>query len=67
MTTIIIILIAMLLFCSFFLAFKFGYEKGIHDLTEEIDEGIKRIQKEKLLERFPELHYEIKEQDNGNE
>lgn len=43
MTAIVIILIALLLFSSLYLAFKYGYDKGIHDLTEEIDEGLQKI------------------------
>lgn len=59
MTTIIIILIAMLLFCSLFLAFEFGYEKDIHDLTEEIDDVIKRIQRQK--------HYDSLREENDSD
>ena len=58
MTAVGIILIA-LLFCSLFLAFKFGYEKGIHDLTEEIDEGIQRIQRQK--------HYDSLREENDSD
>lgn len=47
MTAIVIILIALLLASSLYLAFKCGYDKGVHDLTEEIDEGIRQIKKEK--------------------
>lgn len=47
MTAIIIILITLLLASSLYLAFKYGYDKGIHNLTEEIDEGIRQIKKEK--------------------
>lgn len=47
MTAIVIILIALLLFSSLYLAFKYGYEKGVGDLTEEIDKGIRQIKKEK--------------------
>lgn len=59
MTTIIITLIAMLLFCSLFLAFKFGYEKGIHDLTEKIDEGIRQIKEQK--------HYDSLREENDSD
>ena len=47
MTAIVIILITLLLFSSLYLAFKYGYDKGIHDLTEEIDEGIRQIKEQK--------------------
>lgn len=47
MTAIVIILITLLLFSSLYLAFMYGYDKGIHDLTEEIDERIRQIKKEK--------------------
>ena len=47
MTAIIIILITLLLASSLYLAFKYGYEKGVGDLTEEIDKGIRQIKKEK--------------------
>ena len=48
MTAIIIILIVLLLASSLYLAFKYGYEKGVGDLTEEIDKGIRQIKKEKF-------------------
>lgn len=49
MTTILtIILLIIILFGSHYNAFLFGYEKGRYDLLKELDEGIKRIQKDNL-------------------
>ena len=40
---IITVLLVVLIAASMWLAFMYGYEKGVHDLTEEIDEGLKKI------------------------
>lgn len=43
---IITVLLVVLIAASMWLAFMYGYEKGVHDLTEEIDEGIRKLKDE---------------------
>ena len=38
-----VILIAILILVALALAYAFGYTKGVHDLTEEIDNGIQKL------------------------
>lgn len=38
-----VILIAILILVALALAYAFGYTKGAHDLTEEIDNGIQKL------------------------
>lgn len=40
---VITILVFVLVAVALWLAYVYGYEKGVHDLTEEIDEGLKRL------------------------
>ena len=40
---IITILLVLLIAASIWLAFMYGYDKGVHDLTKEIDEGLQKI------------------------
>lgn len=44
---VLVILVFMLIAVALHVTYKYGYEKGIHDLTQEIDEGIRLIKKEK--------------------
>lgn len=40
------------------LAFAYGYEKGINDLTKKIDNGIQKINEQKRWETFCERLYD---------
>ena len=39
-----VVLVFVLLAVALLLAFAYGYTKGINDLTEEIDRGLKKLQ-----------------------
>lgn len=41
-----VVLVFVLLAVALLLAFAYGYTKGINDLTEEIDRGIKKLQED---------------------
>ena len=43
---VVTILVFVLLAAALLMAFAYGYEKGVNDLTKEIDEGIKRLKQE---------------------
>ena len=43
---IITVLLVVLIVAAVWLAFAYGYEKGINDLTEEIDKGIKQLKEQ---------------------
>ena len=43
---VMVILMFILLAAALWLAFAYGYEKGVNDLTEEIDEGIRKLKDE---------------------
>lgn len=43
---VITVLLVMLIAAAMWMAYAFGYEKGINDLTKEIDEGIRKLKDE---------------------
>lgn len=50
------------------LAFEFGYEKGINDLTKEIDDGIQKINERKReQETFCERLYDDSDEEEITE
>ena len=43
---VITVLLVLLIAVAMWMAYAYGYEKGVHDLTEEIDEGIRKLKDE---------------------
>lgn len=43
---VVAILVFVLLAAALWMAFAYGYEKGVNDLTKEIDERIKQLKQE---------------------
>ena len=43
---VVTILVFILLAAALLMAFAYGYEKGVNDLTKEIDEGIRKLKDE---------------------
>lgn len=43
---VVTILVFVLLAAALLMAFAYGYEKGVNDLTKEIDEGIRKLKEQ---------------------
>lgn len=43
---VITVLLVLLIAAAMWMAYAFGYEKGINDLTKEIDEGIQKLKEQ---------------------
>lgn len=43
---VITVLLVLLIAAAMWMAYAYGYEKGVNDLTEEIDEGIRKLKDE---------------------
>ena len=43
---VITVLLVLLIAAAMWMAYAYGYEKGINDLTKEIDEGIRKLKDE---------------------
>jgi mannose/fructose/N-acetylgalactosamine-specific phosphotransferase system component IID len=43
---VITVMLVLLIAAAMWMAYAFGYEKGINDLTKEIDEGIRKLKDE---------------------
>ena len=63
--TALIILIAALILVALILAFTYGYTKGVHDLTKEIDEGIEKLKKDKSFSQW--TYYDSLREENDSD
>ncbi len=43
---VITVLLVLLIAAAMWMAYAYGYEKGLNDLTKEIDEGIRKLKDE---------------------
>ena len=61
------VLVFVLIAVALWLAYAYGYDKVVHDLTKEIDEGIEKLKKDKFMDKWTYGTYDSFSENNDSD